>query len=95
MLWKPPTEQEKHIMKEFRDVFRDIVKADAEGLLYIRDIKDKFNKAAKENGGRVRLDEYLLDTYGIKLTLADDGISYLPTYEIADEQKYLIFMMKF
>lgn len=102
MLWEPPTDQEKRIMKEFRDVFRDIVKADADGLLYVRDIRDKIRSARAElpafmpeaEGGSF-IDDYLQGTYGIKLSRTEDGAGLLPTYEIVDEHKYLIFMMKF
>lgn len=98
MLWKPPTEQEKHIMKEFRDVFRDIIKADDQGLLYVRDIRFKMHRAQAEiqDGGLLTTTvDYLKDTYGIGLTIAEDGLNFMPTYEIVDEHKYLIFMMKF
>lgn len=95
MLWEPPTDQEKRIMKEFRDVFKDIVKADADGLLYVRDIRDKIRSARAELPALSFIDDYLQGTYGIKLSRAEDGSGLLPTYEIVDEHKYLIFMMKF
>lgn len=97
MLWEPPTEQEKHIMKEFRDVFTGIVKADGPGLLYVRDIRGKIRRARAEISGvqGAGVIDYLLENYGIKLIQADDGTGLLPVYEIVDEQKYLIFMMKF
>lgn len=96
MLWEPPTEQEKRIVREFSDVFRDIVKADAEGLLYVCDIRVKLAAATLElAGSNLSVMAHLLENYGIKLSVAEDGINLVPTYEISDEQKYLIFMMKF
>jgi hypothetical protein len=37
--------------------------------------------------------QYVLDTYGIKLSTDDVG-NYLLTYEIVDEQKYLFGVLK-
>ena len=37
---------------------------------------------------------YLEMEYGIKLTTDDHGM-LVPTYEIVDEQKYVVFLLKF
>lgn len=95
------TDKEKKFMQDYRDVLDDsIVNANEEGVLYVRDIRHKLHRAvaqaAEANSGLLSdVRDYMLDTYGVKLAIAEDGVNYLPTYEIADEQKYLFFMIKF
>lgn len=102
--WTGATDKEKKFMKEFRDEFISSVNADDPGVHYVRDIRSKLVSCAVDHAnlelaaaGQFDIDPfpvYVEYHYGIKLHYTEDG-NFLPEYDITDEQKYLIFMMKF
>lgn len=95
-----PTDQERKWLEITRPEADSYLNANDPNVLYIRDIRVKLNRAASEakNIGCETLAtsiDYLKNTYGIQLSVSNDGVNLCTTYEIVDEQKYLIFMMKF
>lgn len=98
MPYPRPTDQERHWLEITRPEADSYLNANEQGILYVRDIRFKMHRAVSEiqDGGLLTTTvDYLKDTYGVELTIAADGLNFLPEYKIVDEQKYLIFMMKF
>jgi hypothetical protein len=98
MSYIPPTDKEKELLRGYlsahKEIFKDLQRSD-DGVLYVRDIRHKL-KAAVAAAGLSFTDVVAIENlHGIELTFDDTGAGILPTYTVTDEQKYLMFLMKF
>jgi len=70
-----------------------IIGAEKDYAVRLRSVKsewdDKWNAGFKESN----FPQYLLEEYGIRMKLAGDGIDL--SYEIIDEKKHTLFLLKF
>lgn len=70
-----------------------IIGAEKDYAIRLRSVKsewdDRWNSGYRESN----FPQYLLEEYGIKMKLAGDGIDL--SYEIIDEKKHTLFLLKF
>jgi len=70
-----------------------ILGAEKDYALRLRSVKSEWDQLWKEGYRESNFPQYLLEEYGIKMKLAGDGIDL--SYEILDEKKHTLFLLKF
>jgi len=68
-----------------------IVGSGSEYYLRLRAVKQEWDQS--DNPARQEFQEYLRETYGIEMTIQPEGIDL--KYRILDEQKHILFLLKF
>ena len=70
-----------------------ILGAEAQHYIRLRRVKAEWDNRWKSGIHDASFPQYLTETYGIKMRMEDVGIGL--TYEIVDEQKHTLFLLKF
>ena len=66
---------------------------EAQHYIRLRKVKAEWDNRWKGGIHDASFPQYLVETYGIKMRMEDSGIGL--TYEIVDEQKHTLFLLKF
>lgn len=61
--------------------------------LVLKEIRKEFVKEVSDNFDPYEFERYVKDKYGIQLNFVEGNIG--GTYEVVDEHKHLIFLLKF
>ena len=73
-----------------------IIGGDTQHFLRLQRVKNEYDALARDvpvGQGFLTFDDYVREYYGVKLQFDGDNVSL--AYEVIDEKKYLMFVLKF
>jgi hypothetical protein len=70
-----------------------IIGAEKDYAVRLRSVKSEWDERWNAGFKESNFPQYLLEEYGIRMKLAEDGIDL--SYEIIDEKKHTLFLLKF
>ena len=73
-----------------------IIGGDTQQFLRLQRVKNEYDALARDvpvGQGFLTFDDYVREYYGVKLQFDGDNVSL--AYEVIDEKKYLMFVLKF
>ena len=73
-----------------------IIGGDTSHFLHLQRVKNEYDELARAvpvGQGFLTFDDYVREYYGVKLQFDGDNVSL--AYEVIDEKKYIMFVLKF